>query len=134
MEIPPQLQPQQCCSLPYFVFLFPSSAKSVSLLLVQSVNFPEFPVLLLMSCQMPYPVSHVSEHEKVLLFSDFQSLGASSGMQGTKENRRYVIIWCLHVILRPVYVPLLGYPAPAECFCCTRHPLKSVADHIACVE
>jgi len=96
MEILSQLQPQQCCSVPCFVCFFPSSAKPGSLLLVQrrSVNFPEFPVLLLIrltdvaNCQILYSMSLSRSwvSKKRLFFSDFPSLGASSRIQGTQTK------------------------------------------------
>lgn len=131
--------------MPYFVFFFPSSAKSGSPLLVQrrSVNFPEFPVLLLTSlidavkCCIQYSVSFSR--------SEFLGKGCSTlisrplelalGYRKPQENRRYVFIFqCLHVISRPVSAFLLDNPSPDVCFCCTRLPLKSVADHTVCVE
>lgn len=56
------------------------------------------------------------------------------GYRKHKQNWRYVFIFqCLHVILRPVCAFLLDKPTPAVCFCLPRLPLKSVADHKACV-
>lgn len=64
-----------------------------------------------------------------------RALELALGYREPKQNRRYVFTFqYLHVISRPVYVFLLDNLTPAVRFHCTRLPLKSVADHTACIE